>query len=288
MGHRRMTEFIAITDEFRTMVIKCHFNLLPHIYTFIFKVVSFFQVSPPESCMHSLIPIHATYPVYLIFIQLVTIISFGMEYKPWISFLFKFLLSYFTSSLPATDIFLRTLFTHSLNMTNHVSHQYTATGKIILTYILIIMFLGIKLKDKKFWTKWQQKSPQFSLLWICFCMQFWFVCDKSKLHAKDSVPTFQFCSVPACGSHGLADGVAARLVGGDGATNGQWPSVALLYHTRYKSSCTTSIISPKWLLSSYSCLHLRYIIDIHCRIWCCHRAVANNSGLLECDAVSLG
>jgi hypothetical protein len=63
--------------------------------------------------------------------------------------------------------------------------------------------------------------------------------------------------VAACGSHGLADGLAARLVGGDGATNGQWPSVALLYHTRHKSSCTASIISPKWLLSSYSCLHLR-------------------------------
>uniref|UniRef100_A0A1V1FNG4 Putative serine protease 69 isoform A n=1 Tax=Reticulitermes speratus TaxID=60591 RepID=A0A1V1FNG4_9NEOP len=65
------------------------------------------------------------------------------------------------------------------------------------------------------------------------------------------------CQEFTCGSHGLADGVAARLVGGDGATNGQWPSVALLYHTRYKSSCTASIISPKWLLSSYSCLHLR-------------------------------
>ncbi|XP_033607737.1 uncharacterized protein LOC111865478 isoform X2 [Cryptotermes secundus] len=65
------------------------------------------------------------------------------------------------------------------------------------------------------------------------------------------------CQEFTCGSHGLADGVAARLVGGDGATNGQWPSVALLYHTRHKSSCTASIISPKWLLSSYSCLHLR-------------------------------
>ncbi|XP_069682379.1 uncharacterized protein [Periplaneta americana] len=65
------------------------------------------------------------------------------------------------------------------------------------------------------------------------------------------------CQEFTCGSHGLADGIAARLVGGDGATNGQWPSVALLYHTRYKTSCTASIISPKWLLSSYNCLHLR-------------------------------
>ncbi|KAJ9589246.1 hypothetical protein L9F63_017545 [Diploptera punctata] len=65
------------------------------------------------------------------------------------------------------------------------------------------------------------------------------------------------CQEFTCGSHGLADGVTARLVGGNGATNGQWPSVALLYHTKNKFSCTASIISPKWLLSSYNCLHLR-------------------------------
>lgn len=61
----------------------------------------------------------------------------------------------------------------------------------------------------------------------------------------------------ACGSHGQADGVAARIVGGDGATNGQWPSVALLFNAKQRASCTATIISPKWLLVSYSCLHQR-------------------------------
>jgi hypothetical protein len=56
MWHHRMTEFSAVIDEFRTVVIKSHFNLLPPIYIFIFQVVSFFQVSPPESCVHSLVP----------------------------------------------------------------------------------------------------------------------------------------------------------------------------------------------------------------------------------------
>ena len=56
MWHHRMTESSAITEEFRTVVIKFCFNLLPHIYTFIFQMVSFFQVSTPEPCMHSLVP----------------------------------------------------------------------------------------------------------------------------------------------------------------------------------------------------------------------------------------
>jgi len=47
-----MTEFTAIIDEFRIMVIKFHFNLLPPIYTLLFQAVSFCQVSPPKSCTH--------------------------------------------------------------------------------------------------------------------------------------------------------------------------------------------------------------------------------------------
>ncbi|XP_071443070.1 transmembrane protease serine 5-like [Hetaerina americana] len=65
------------------------------------------------------------------------------------------------------------------------------------------------------------------------------------------------CQEFTCGNHGLADGVAARLVGGDEAANGQWPSVALLYHTRERATCTGSIISPRWLIASYNCLHMR-------------------------------
>ncbi|GLG92714.1 Putative vitellogenin receptor, partial [Gryllus bimaculatus] len=58
-----------------------------------------------------------------------------------------------------------------------------------------------------------------------------------------------------CGSHGVA--YSARLVGGDGATSGQWPSVAQLVHARSRASCTATVVSPLWLLASLSCLRQR-------------------------------
>ena len=81
MGHHRMTEFNAIIDEFRTIVIKFNFNLLPHIHTFIFHLVSFFQVSPPESCMHSLATTacHIPSPPYLYSVGHHNIIWHGVQ-----------------------------------------------------------------------------------------------------------------------------------------------------------------------------------------------------------------
>lgn len=63
------------------------------------------------------------------------------------------------------------------------------------------------------------------------------------------------CQPFSCGSHGVA--YSARLVGGDGATSGQWPSVAQLVHARSHALCTATIISPLWLLASLSCLRQR-------------------------------
>ncbi|KAG8238853.1 hypothetical protein J437_LFUL018678 [Ladona fulva] len=67
------------------------------------------------------------------------------------------------------------------------------------------------------------------------------------------------CQEFTCGASGLADssGVAARLAGGNVTANGQWPSVALLYHTGQRTTCTASIVSPRWLVASYNCLHMR-------------------------------
>lgn len=43
-------------------------------------------------------------------------------------------------------------------------------------------------------------------------------------------------------------------MGGNGATEAQWPSVGLLYNKRYNTKCTVSIISPIWAVAAYSCL----------------------------------
>jgi hypothetical protein len=42
----------------------------------------------------------------------------------------------------------------SLNVRNQVSYQYKITGKIIVPYPLIFMFLESRWKDGRCWTEW--------------------------------------------------------------------------------------------------------------------------------------
>jgi hypothetical protein len=56
-------------------------------------------------------------------------------------------------------IILSTLFSNTLSLlsclvlSNQDSHPYKTTGNIILMYILMLIYLGIKLQDKMFCTK---------------------------------------------------------------------------------------------------------------------------------------
>jgi hypothetical protein len=69
-----------------------------------------------------------------------------------------------TSSLWGPNFLLSTLFLNTfslcpyLNVRDQVSYPHNL-------YILIFIFLGSKLEDKRFCTEWQQAFPYFKLLW---------------------------------------------------------------------------------------------------------------------------
>ena len=75
-------------------------------------------------------PTHATYPVHLIILDLISWILCGEEYRSWILSLCTFLQSFVSSSFLVPKIFLSTLFSNtSLNVSYHTSYLHKTTGK---------------------------------------------------------------------------------------------------------------------------------------------------------------
>ena len=54
----------------------------------------------------------------------------------------------------------------------------------------------------------------------------------------------------------MTDNVANLLVGGevDVESGSQWPSLAVLFNVKRKASCTVTIFSPRWLVTSHTCV----------------------------------
>jgi hypothetical protein len=116
-------------------------------------VVSFPQVFLLKPCMQ-LSPVRATYLAHLILLDYITRTLLGGEYRLFSSSFCSFLHSPVTSSLLDPNIFLITLFSDTLSLpsfldvNDQVSHPYKTKGKIIVLWVLIVVFLDSELEDK--------------------------------------------------------------------------------------------------------------------------------------------
>ena len=125
--------------------------------------------------MYSMFPIHVTCLTHLIFFDLTTQKISGVQYKSWHSSLCNPLQSPGTSALLGSNIFPSTLFlntlsTFFLNVTDGVSHALQSTHKITVPHTLIFIFLCSKREDG-FWTEMQEASEEFNVPLTASCMR---------------------------------------------------------------------------------------------------------------------
>jgi len=135
--------------------------------------------------------------------------NIGCAVQSLSSSLCSFLLSPVISSPLSPNILLSTLLSNtlslrsSLNVSNQVSHPYKTTGKIIVLYILISIFLDSKPEHKRFCTEWQPALPDCNLLLISTWIQFWFVkvvpkyLNCSNLSKDPLADDIYACTIPA-------------------------------------------------------------------------------------------
>jgi len=74
------------------------------------------------------------------------------------------------------------------------------------------------------------------------------------------------CESFECGKWNLSSSLAAKLAGETGdrfSTAGErWPSLAYLINTKDRTTCTASIIGPRWVVVAHSCI-TKSDLDVH-------------------------
>jgi hypothetical protein len=87
-----------------------HFKYCPPIYAWVFQVVTFSHVSSQIPICTPRLPAYVLHALTICFLNLITQMIFGEEYRAWSSSLCSLLHSSVTSSLSGPNILLSTLF----------------------------------------------------------------------------------------------------------------------------------------------------------------------------------
>jgi hypothetical protein len=130
-----------------------------------YLVVSFLLAVPLITYMRSFSPLFKLYALHILS-SLITPIILGEEYTLQNSSLSSFLQPPVTSSPSVQISSSAPCPCFSLSVRGQVSHPHRTTGKIIVLYILILIFLDSRWEDNGRWTEWQQALPEFHLLLI--------------------------------------------------------------------------------------------------------------------------
>ena len=136
-------------------LLNLHFNIILPSAPGSPKWSLYLGFSHKNSAYASPLPIRATCPALLIFLDLITRTILGEKYESLSSSLCSFLHSPVPVNLLGPNILLNTLISNtlslrsSLNVSYQVSHPYKTTG----LYFLIFIFLDSKLEDIRFCTE---------------------------------------------------------------------------------------------------------------------------------------
>ena len=128
-----------------------HFNIITVSITSPSKWFLSITSFPQNPICTSPLPIRNTCPAHLILLEFITRIRFGKEYSSTSHSLYSLLHSSVTSSALGPDTFYSTLSLCSfLNLRDEVSYPYKTTDRNKVLFILVFVFLDIKISPPSF------------------------------------------------------------------------------------------------------------------------------------------